>query len=421
MFVFNKRIALSLICLLFLTGCITSTLKETYVSSQYDITTPGEATIFIEKSTTSPEYQNRVSTEAMTTSVALAFQTMGARIVDSKQEADYFVQSTITQLADLFDNVVYIQLNIKAAVDDTVVYSGKYGGIDFTQPASMNRITVGLKEASPEIYASINKHYDETGGRMGTLPPVETAYVSERVKRPPSELGRNLGNRYALVIGNSSYKDARLKNPVNDARDIVASLRRLGFTVIQKTDASLRQMEEAMNTFYASLRQGGVGLFYFAGHGVQVKGRNYLIPTDASINSESDVKFESMDAGRILGKMEDAGNALNIIILDACRNNPFARSFRSATRGLARMDAPTGSIVAYATAPGSVAEDGTGRNGVYTKHLLQNMMTPDLDLNDIFFHTRRGVIKETDGRQVPWESSSLVERFYFIEEQPGER
>ena len=152
-----------------------------------------------------------------------------------------------------------------------------------------------------------------------------------------------------------------------------------------------------------------------------MKGRNYLIPTDANINSESDVKFESMDAGRILGKMEDAGNALNIIILDACRNNPFARSFRSATSGLARMDAPTGSIVAYATAPGSVAEDGTGRNGVYTKHLLQNMMTPDLDLNDIFFYTRRGVIQETEGRQVPWESSSLVERFYFIEEQPGER
>ena len=120
-----------------------------------------------------------------------------------------------------------------------------------------------------------------------------------------------------------------MKNPVNDARDIVASLRRLGFTVIQKNDANLRQMEEAMNTFYTSLRQGGVGLFYFAGHGVQVKGRNYLIPTDANINSESDVKFESMDAGRILGKMEDAGNALNIIILDACRNNPFARSFRS--------------------------------------------------------------------------------------------
>lgn len=410
-------IILSLVMLL-LTGCVTSTQKEVYVSSIYDITTPGDATLFIEKSTVADPYQGRVSTDAMTNSVVQAFQGMGARIVDTREEADYIVSSQITQLMDLFDNVVYMQLNIKAANDDRTVFAAKYGGLDFSQPASMNRISIAIKEASPEIYASVNKHYDATGGRQGILPPVATTFAPQQPAAIPRlDADRYIGQRYALVIGNSAYPDAPLKNPANDARDITAALRQLGFTVVQKNNANLRQMEDAMNTFYASLRQGGVGLFYFAGHGVQVSGRNYLIPTDASINSESDVKFESMDAGRILGKMEDAGNGLNIVILDACRNNPFARSFRSASRGLARMDAPTGSIVAYATAPGAVAEDGSGRNGVYTKHLLQNIRTPGLDLNDIFFYTRRGVIQETEGRQVPWESSSLVERFYFIDQE----
>lgn len=127
-----------------------------------------------------------------------------------------------------------------------------------------------------------------------------------------------------------------------------------------------------------------------------------------------------MDAGRILGKMEDAGNAMNIVILDACRNNPFARSFRSASRGLARMDAPTGSIVAYATAPGSVAADGSGRNGVYTKHLLQHMLTPGLDINTVFIKTRMDVIQETGGKQVPWEFSSLTGLFYFVDQEAGQ-
>ena len=223
------------------------------------------------------------------------------------------------------------------------------------------------------------------------------------------------GQRNALVMGNSAYKNAPLKNPVNDARDVGNALRRLGFNVIMVNNARLRDMEQAMDSFYASLQKGGVGLFYYAGHGMQVGGRNYLIPVDATIRSESDVRYECLDAGRILGKMEDAGNTLNIVILDACRNNPFARSFRSAQRGLARMDAPTGSIVAYSTAPGSVAADGSGRNGVYTKFLLQFLMQPGLDISDVFFYTRKGVVQETGGEQVPWESSSLVDRFYFSE------
>ena len=219
--------------------------------------------------------------------------------------------------------------------------------------------------------------------------------------------------RVALVIGNSAYKAAPLKNPVNDARDIAASLKALGFEVTLLPDATHKQMEAAVREFGLSLRQGGVGLFYYAGHGIQVGGENYLVPVDAVIQTESDVKFGSLNAGLVLGKMEDAGNALNIVILDACRNNPFARSFRSAEAGLAKMDAPTGSIIAYATAPGSVASDGVGKNGVYTRHLLETMRTPGLSITDVFMRVRMGVVADTAKKQVPWESSSLTGYFYL--------
>ncbi|WP_415713540.1 caspase family protein [Maridesulfovibrio sp.] len=224
-------------------------------------------------------------------------------------------------------------------------------------------------------------------------------------------------NKFALVIGNSQYTTSPLANPTRDATDVARSLRNLGFNVIQKNNARLRDMESMMDRFYASLGKGSVGLFYYAGHGVQVDGKNYLVPVDATINSSSDVKYECMDAGRILGKMEDAGNSMNIVVLDACRNNPFASSFRSASRGLARMDAPAGSIIAYSTAPGKVASDGSGRNGVYTKHFLQHLMTPGLNITDVFTKTRIDVVKETGGKQIPWESSSLLGYFYFTEKE----
>lgn len=223
--------------------------------------------------------------------------------------------------------------------------------------------------------------------------------------------------RLALVIGNSNYLTTPLKNPVNDARSMSASLQRLGFQVIYAEDATRRKMDEVVRTFYQKLRNGGVGLFYYAGHGMQVKGRNYLIPVDARIESESDVEHESIDIARVLGKMEDANNPVNIVILDACRDNPFARSFRSSRGGLARMDAPTGTIVAYATAPESVAADGKDQNGIYTKHLLKAIMKPGLTIEQVFKTVRNNVINETDSKQIPWESTSLRGDFYFLPQQ----
>jgi membrane-associated protease RseP (regulator of RpoE activity) len=222
--------------------------------------------------------------------------------------------------------------------------------------------------------------------------------------------------RVALVIGNGTYKAGPLKNPPNDARDMASALKSVGFEVILRENASLRQMNEAIDQFWNSLKRGGVGLFFFAGHGVQVAGENFLVPVDARIALEKDVQYECVNAGKVLGRMEDAGNGLNIVILDACRNNPFARSFRSESRGLAKMDAPSGSLVAFATAPGDVAADGTGKNGLYTSHLLKHLRTPGLTIERVLKQTRIGVAEESaklGKRQTPWESSSLMGDFYF--------
>lgn len=155
------------------------------------------------------------------------------------------------------------------------------------------------------------------------------------------------GTRTALVIGNGGYQSAPLDNPVNDARDVALVLERSGFDVTLKTDINKREMDRSVMAFGKTLlHTGGVGLFYYAGHGIQVKGRNYLVPADALIESESDIIYESLDVGRVLGKMEDARNNINIVILDACRDNPYARKSRSAARGLAKIDAPTGTTIA---------------------------------------------------------------------------
>jgi hypothetical protein len=219
--------------------------------------------------------------------------------------------------------------------------------------------------------------------------------------------------RYALVIGNGAYSVSPLKNPVNDSEDMAQLLEQLSFVVIHRHDIGLREMETSVREFGHMLETGGTGLFYYAGHGMQVEGRNYLIPVDAVIESESDVRFEALDVGRVLGKMEDAGNGLNIVILDACRDNPFARGFRSTRSGLARMDAPRGTLIAYATAPGSVAADGDGRNGIYTGNLLSYMAIPGMPVEQVFKNVRIGVIRDTNQKQVPWETSSLTGDFYF--------
>jgi hypothetical protein len=222
--------------------------------------------------------------------------------------------------------------------------------------------------------------------------------------------------RHALVIGNSAYRNSPLRNPVNDARATANALAQAGFSITLLEDATQAAMLRAIRSLGDRLAKGGVGLFYYAGHGVQVKGRNYLIPVNADIAREYEIEFGAVDMNLVLAMMDSAKNALNIVILDACRNNPFARSFRSVQNGLAQMDAPTGSFIAFATAPGSVASDGDGENGVYTKHLLAEIAKPGVPIELMFKQVRNGVMRETKGAQTPWESSSLRGEFAF---RPG--
>ena len=220
--------------------------------------------------------------------------------------------------------------------------------------------------------------------------------------------------RVALVIGNSAYPTAPLKNPVNDAEDITKALQASGFDVIEKKDLDQNGMKRAIREFGMKIRDGGIALFYYAGHGLQVRGNNYLVPVDAEVHTEEEVEYETVDAGFVLAQMDSAKTSLNIVILDACRNNPFARSFRSASNGLAKMDAPDGTLIAYATAPGSIASDGgAGRNGIYTRELLKVISIPDLSIEDVFKRVRISVHGATQGKQTPWESSSLMGDFSF--------
>ena len=226
-------------------------------------------------------------------------------------------------------------------------------------------------------------------------------------------------NRWALVIGNSAYgaEIGPLPNPVNDATDMAAALQPLGFEVILLLNATRQQMEEALAAFRRQLRPGGLGLFYFAGHGAQVEGTNYLIPIGANVEKAVTATAESLSAEQVLASMTAAGTTLNILILDACRNNPFlARWPVQVPRGLAPMLAARGSLIAYATAPGAVATDGDGRNGTYTKNLLRYLATPDLLVEQMFKRVRVAVEEETGGAQTPWESSSLQGDFTF---RPG--
>jgi len=218
--------------------------------------------------------------------------------------------------------------------------------------------------------------------------------------------------RVALVIGNSNYKSFNiLKNPINDAAAMRDILEKKGFFVIYLEDGSQLKIEEAIETFALRLKKGkGIGLFYYAGHGIEVDGVNYLIPTDARIPSKKFVKSKSVSTDIIVSAMEEAKNRINILILDSCRSNPFARG---SSGGLAPLNSATGIYVAYATAPGKVAEDGDSNNGLFTKYLIKYINENGLTIENVFKKVRRDVKISSNGGQIPWSSSSIDGEFYF--------
>ncbi len=220
-------------------------------------------------------------------------------------------------------------------------------------------------------------------------------------------------SRIALVIGNSDYTVGKLKNPVNDALLMASTLASKGFQVTTLKNATRRQMKEGIHKFTSSLDEQSVGLLYYAGHGIELEGNNYLIPVDAEIAGEGDVEYESINAGRILNGLKRANNGLNMVILDACRNNPYARNFRSSTRGLSRMQPTSGSLILYATEPGSVAADGSGDNGVFTTHLVNAINQKGYNIEKVFKVTARNVSKATAKRQIPYIEGVVLGEFYF--------
>ena len=196
---------------------------------------------------------------------------------------------------------------------------------------------------------------------------------------------------------------------------ITKKLENLGFTVLKHENCSQRAMKKAIDAFGRRLKSYDVGLFFYAGHGIQVKGNNYLIPTNAKLDDENDAEYDCVRTGRILAKMESAGTRTNIVILDACRDNPFERSWnrRAKGSGLAFMNAPSGSLIAYSTSPGMTASDGTGKNGRFTSALLQHIDTPNITILQMFQRVRSTVMNESGNQQTPWESTSLRGDFYF--------
>lgn len=221
--------------------------------------------------------------------------------------------------------------------------------------------------------------------------------------------------RVALVFGNAAYQVKPLTNPVNDAEDIATKLESFGFQVHKAIESTHLEMEKALKDFRGDLYNAEVGLFFFAGHGIQVDGANYLLPIDNEFDDELEAKHKSLNLNLVIETMEKANTSTSIVILDACRDNPWEKAWKRslAERGLAPVNAPLGSLVAFSTSPGQIARDGKGRNGAYTAALLQHIASTDCSVETMFKRVRNSLSALTDGKQVSWEHTSLAGEFFF--------
>lgn len=272
--------------------------------------------------------------------------------------------------------------------------------------------------AAPAVAAAAATPSPPAVAPAASVPSPATAQVAAlpAAVLPPARLAEH---RVALVIGNGGYGGAaELDNPPHDAELIATTLRGIGFEVAMVRDGDQKRMRGAIRDFGARLGQLGddaVAFFYFSGHGIQIRDTNFLIPVGARIDRDTDVPVEAVQADEVLRQMDYAHSRINFVIIDACRNNPLARSYRGLNRGLARMDGPRGTLIAYSTAPGEVAWDGAeGSNSPYASALARALRLPGVAAEEMFRTVRQEVLKATDERQVPWESSSLTAAFYFV-------
>nr|WP_319494004.1 caspase family protein [uncultured Desulfobacter sp.] len=279
-----------------------------------------------------------------------------------------------------------------------IISAGGFGCV----PA--NQLSLESLKKFHENFSKKNRETDSSTDRTITIAPANKGASEDQ-------------SRIALVVGNSNYKYApRLANPRNDARDMCQALTRMGFQVAYLAEApDDKTMARAVRKFGERLsrQKNTVGLFFYAGHAVQVDGANYLIPVNAKIQGELDMEYDTFNVANLMDTLNKADNDFNMVILDACRDNPFKGFTRSTSRGLAKMDSPQGTLIAFSTAPGEKAEDGRGRNGTYTKHLLKHIEEPGIDIEEMFKRVGRGVKTETHGRQIPFRNSSFYGDFCF--------
>lgn len=277
------------------------------------------------------------------------------------------------------------------------------------------------QDAGTKLLESAGKFLINLGKSDSEAPPAPAleataTEIPDRNLRPQAASGND--KRLALVIGNATYKSSPLANPVNDARAMADKLRSLGFDVIQRENLKTREIGAVYREFRSKIQPGGTALVFYAGHGLQFKGQNYFPAVDSDINSEEDVPLQSLNLSQLLDNMEEAKAGVSLVFLDACRDNPFARRFRSATRGLAKVEAASGTLIFYATKPGSVAADGDGKNGTYTEALLAQMSEPGVPVELMHKKVINRVVGKTKGKQEPWAEGSLRGDFYFIFKGP---
>lgn len=291
---------------------------------------------------------------------------------------------------------------------------GTYFGVDGTVNEGLWEKGVFIKSNEAPENIIVEKPHSQT-----TAPDSTIKVHQNNNFLPALSNVKEAQKRNALVIGNGSYPNNPLKNPVNDAKAMTEALRNSGFNVMLYGDLSQKELKIAIREFGQHLKEaGGVGLFYFAGHGLQEGGRNYLLPVDADIRKAADIEFEAVDLSRVLVEMDYAENELNLILLDACRDNPYKEAFkdsRNRHNGLASIQsAPYNSFIAFSTSPGAVASDNPdSENGLYTAQLLEAMQKKGIKLEDVFKSVRSNVRKLSNGTQIPWEISSIEADFYF--------
>jgi hypothetical protein len=274
--------------------------------------------------------------------------------------------------------------------------------VSFDRKGDFNTVVSLLSNEKIEIEATDKKN--------------NTAYRTIIITKKQTPVYDENQQKFALVIGNSDYDELTdLRNTVNDANAMASSLKKLGFKVFKYTNLNQSELIKKIDSFGDKLTANSVSLFYYAGHGLQVNGINYLLPKNAAPKSEEDIEYQCVKAGRILAKMENAACKVNILILDACRNNPFKKSWSrdSKTQGLAAMNAPAGTIISFSADANQTAADGNGQNGLFTEELLKNMQIPNLKIEEVFKKTRIAVMAKSGNKQEPAEYNKMTGDFYF--------